>query len=370
MKFEQIQKEVGKYLIITKKTDYILDIMLAVAISVDCDKPLWIMIQAPSSSGKSKYLEMLDGLPDFHKLFSLTSKALFSGNKYGKGGYIPELFEEKGILCFPDFTHVLSTRSIYRNEIFSQLRMIYDGEAGRATGVDVECFKTWHGKISLIIGVTDAIEKVKSKMTDLGERFLYYRYDNSGIILNDFHYKICANDGKQKKIIQDLINQFVKEKRKTGVETTISPKTETWIKDASQYIAQARSVVERDSYMKEINYVFKPEAPFRLIIQLSNFYVCLITVNGNESRTHNILKEIVISSVPEIRMNIINLISVANIMTTSKLSNELGYTKNIIRRELEDLVAQKIIVKKTSDDKADKWSLSPEFRKLHLNVFN
>ncbi len=368
MKFEEIQNALGKYLIINKETDYLLDIMIAVALSVECKDPIWIMIQAPSSSGKSKHLKLLDELPGFHKLFSLSPKTLFSGHTEAGGGFIPSRMGNSGILCIPDFTTVLSARIYDRKEIFSQLRMAFDGEAGRASGVDVKNINTWHGKIALIAGVTDVIEIVKSKMSLLGERFLYYRYDTSNLNLDNFHYKMGTNNNSQKIEIQDHINQFVKEKIKTVVKTAISPEVETWIKDASKYIAQARAAVQRDSFTKEITSKADPEGNYRLIEQLSTFHVCLITVNGNKSRTHNIMKEIIISSVPGFRMKLINLISVAN-MTTAKLSDELGFTQNIIRRELEDMVAQKIIIK-ISDEKAHRWCLSPEFKKLHLNVFN
>ena len=176
--FQSIQAEIAESLVVDKEQDYLLDILLASTLSIELERPLFMMVQAASSSGKSAYLILFDKCAHFHKLHSLTPRTLFSGHSDAEGGYIPAVMKKKGILCIPDFTTVLSECKSNRNEIFSQLRIAYDGEGGRATGVDVKNIqdRQWRGKLACICAVTGKIELFKSKASDLGERFLYYRH--------------------------------------------------------------------------------------------------------------------------------------------------------------------------------------------------
>ena len=58
--FISIQSGIAKCLIVDKDTDYLLDIILASCLSVELDRPLFMMIQGASSSGKSEYLKLFD----------------------------------------------------------------------------------------------------------------------------------------------------------------------------------------------------------------------------------------------------------------------------------------------------------------------
>ncbi|MBT7884255.1 MAG: hypothetical protein HN641_10490 [Candidatus Marinimicrobia bacterium] len=369
MGFENIQNKIGEYLIIDKESDYLLEIILAVAISLEFDRPLWVMIQAPSSSGKSENLKFMDGLPDFHKLFSLTGKTLFSGHDIAEGGYIPIRIKEKGILCLPDFTSVLSASANIRNEIFSQLRMAYDGEGSRGTGVNVKSIKTWHGKIALIIGVTDVIEKIKNKMTDLGERFIYYRHDITNIDFRKFKYDKGKNNREKEKEIQRLITDLVLEKRSIVAEIEFPSEIEGWILQSCIFIAQTRAVVERGSYNKEINYIHKPEMPFRLAKQLRTLYLSLKSFQNDESRILEILYLVINSCIPELRKKIIDKIIKNGPTEVKVISKITGYSAKFLYRELQDMQRQKLLIRIESEN-PKKWQLHPEFQKLYESIFS
>ena len=155
---------------------YLIDLVLATRISIDTDEPLWICIQGPSSSGKTEVLRMLNKDPECHFLYDLTGVSLFSGSNGARGGYIPREVGEKDLLVFPDFTTVMSKAKHILESIMSQLRVTFDGDASRITGMDTNRIEPWSGNVGGLLAVTDEIEKFKKRASSVGERFLYYRH--------------------------------------------------------------------------------------------------------------------------------------------------------------------------------------------------
>ncbi len=83
------------------ENDYIVDLLLAVALSKETDRPLWLMIVAPPSSGKTEMLRLISTNPEYHQIPSLTPRFLFSGHPTAQGGYMLREVGKKGILCIP-----------------------------------------------------------------------------------------------------------------------------------------------------------------------------------------------------------------------------------------------------------------------------
>ena len=77
---------------------------------------------------------------------------------------------------FPDFTTTLTKGKYTLDSIMSQLRVTYDGDANRITGMDTQRREPWNGKVGVLLAVTDEIERFKKKASGLGERFLYFRH--------------------------------------------------------------------------------------------------------------------------------------------------------------------------------------------------
>ena len=273
--FNEILTAIKKYMILEGQDEHIIDLLLATALSLELNRPIWLMIIAPPSSGKTELLNTLTKLENYHPLHNLTPKFLFSGHPLAQGGYMNRKVKERGLLAFPDFTTVLSLDSKPRNIIFNQLRVIYDGKAGLGTGIDSGNYNTWEGKIALIALVTEAIEKLKEKSSDLGERFLYYNYFSKELDEESFVNR-QMND-PLKKFVPDSVLEFISSRTKLITQKSVSEEEIKWIFRLAKFIAYGRATVERDGYKREISNIHQPEKPFRIFTALEGLYKSLIT---------------------------------------------------------------------------------------------
>lgn len=171
MKLSDIQTEFEKYIII--KDQWAVELVLATVLGnalIQRD-PLWLMIVAPSSGGKSTLMAPCAAIPLVHFLDDLTEKTFLSGYKLkGKENSLLKLIGN-GILCFSDFTSILSKNPNSRAEILGQLRLVYDGNFSKRTGTGEI---TWKGKMGFLGAATPDIYHQLEASRSMGERFIYY----------------------------------------------------------------------------------------------------------------------------------------------------------------------------------------------------
>src|SRR3990167_2939584 len=142
-------------------------------------QPLYLILLAPSSAGKSILIDSLRELKDVHPLSKLSDKTLFSGFKQKKSGLLERLDpSQTWILTFKDFTTILAQPRQIRDAILAQFREIYDGSFTGEWGSGKSF--VWKGKIGLILGCTGAWEEIGSEFGVLGERFVLYRMAERG----------------------------------------------------------------------------------------------------------------------------------------------------------------------------------------------
>lgn len=171
MKLSDVQKEFEKYIII--QDPWVLRVILATLIGnalIDRD-PIWSMLIAPSSGGKTTFISPAVGLPSVYFIDDLTEKTLLSGFKIkGKEMSLLNLIGN-GIMAFSDFTSILSKNPQSRGEILTQLKLVYDRKVTKYTGTGKS---EWEGKIGFIGAATPDIYYMLESSRSMGERFLYY----------------------------------------------------------------------------------------------------------------------------------------------------------------------------------------------------
>lgn len=170
-KLDDITKEFEKYIVL--KDPYALRVILGTLIGnafIQRD-PLWLMMVAPSSGGKSTLLAPCCAIPSVYFLDDLTEKTFLSGYKIkGKETSLLKVIGS-GILCFSDFTSILSKNPTARGEILGQLRLIYDGNFSKRTGTgEIK----WVGKMGFLGAATPDIYHILETSRSMGERFIYY----------------------------------------------------------------------------------------------------------------------------------------------------------------------------------------------------
>ncbi len=171
IKLADVQGEFEKYIVLKDPTAVHVVIATLVGNALITRDPLWLMIVAPSSGGKSTLLAPCAGIPAVYFLDDLTEKTFLSGYKVkGRETSLLKLIGS-GVLCFSDFTSILSKNPLSRGEILGQLRLIYDGNFSKRTGTGEI---TWRGKMGFLGAATPDIYHILESSRAMGERFLYY----------------------------------------------------------------------------------------------------------------------------------------------------------------------------------------------------
>lgn len=171
MKIQDIKNEFEKYIVL--KDPYALEVILGTLIgnALLTRDPLWLMMVAPSSGGKSTLLAPCVAVPAVYFLDDLTEKTFLSGYKIkGRETSLLKIIGS-GVICFSDFTSILSKNPLSRGEILGQLRLIYDGNFSKRTGTgEIK----WAGKIGFLGASTPDIYHMLEGSRSMGERYLYY----------------------------------------------------------------------------------------------------------------------------------------------------------------------------------------------------
>lgn len=155
------------------KDPHVLDIILATVVGnlLILRDPLWLMVIAPSSGGKSTFLAPVTAVENCHFIDDLTEKTFLSGYKVAKKEVSLLKIIGNGIMCFSDFTSILAKNPNSRGEILGQLRLVYDGVFSKRTGVGEI---VWRGKMGFLGACTTDIYKILEESRAMGERFLYF----------------------------------------------------------------------------------------------------------------------------------------------------------------------------------------------------
>jgi len=141
---------------------------------------------------------------------------------------------------------------------------------------------------------------------------------------------------------------------------------------AAQFIAIMRSVVSRDSYSREINYVNPPENPFRLEEELQSLLISLMSLQQiDENRPKRVLQSVIFSCIPETRLRIIIILIDGKKLVTSIIADQVSLPPTTVKKHLEDMNAQNIIHPSTAKKyKATQWHLSSEIKDLYNAILD
>lgn len=217
MKLQEVKKEIQKYQHL--EDTGIIGFSLASIVSnhLKLESPVWSVIIGLSSGGKSQILRPISIADDkfIHRVDDLTENTFLSGAK-SKEGDNSLLNREGGIgkhgmIAISDLTVLMSKSGESRATILSQFRMLYDGEMIKHSGNQKEPLK-WNGYLGIIAGSTPTIYSTFEEVSDMGERFIYYRmkefdrYKATKLALNRTIY---GKDLDEK--LADIYGAYIKE---------------------------------------------------------------------------------------------------------------------------------------------------------------
>jgi len=295
VKLAELKNEIKKYQHL--EDTKIIDISLAsiIASRLQIGDPVWLIIIGASSGGKSQILRPL-ALTDkkfLHRVDDLTENTFLSGGK-SKEGEISLLNQigEHGVIVISDLTVIFSKQAEARTAILSQFRMIYDGEMTKITGNSKEPLH-WHGYLGVLAGSTPSIYSHFEEVSDMGERFIYWR-------MKEFdQYKATHLALSRKKFgkgldttLSDLYAEYLSEATKSydGRDIEISDDVLARLIEVASFAERVRTVAHKDWSGKEIDRIPVPAMPMRVALQLMSITKALSVMRNYESGSYELLE--------------------------------------------------------------------------------
>jgi len=355
------------YLEDTKRVDVVLAVYLSKKLE---GTPLWLIIVGNSGDGKTEQIMALKQCDDFHVEHSMTARTLVSGNPK-VNDLAPELNGK--VVAIPDMAQILQLPPQDKGELWGQLRDLYDGFAGKSSGLGKRAKYTGL-RITLLACSTPKIDSQILVHQDLGTRELIYRTedtDNKKVMM-DFALSNEEHEEQMKKELCSITHEFLKDKNVIRRELT-EEETKT-IKNIAMFIATVRAAAEVDSMTNELRNLVYPEQPTRIVKQLKRLFLCLTSLEKDypPKRAFEILWHLAKSCAFPIRINIfehfvrdfIN-IDVAKEFTTSRIANNLRIGKKTAQRELNVLWNMEIL-EKNEVEEGNRWQPT-DYWKLNLS---
>ena len=165
---QQLMEEYERFILLPDRQAFELLLCGVASHFMDRAVPFWVLYVGASGSGKSTALEIFGGHEKTNILDDWTARTMLNGLE-GNENYIDIHDDEVWIVS--DLSEAISNPT-EKGKIMSQLRRVYDGSLNKAFGSE-QTEVHWDGKITFVVGVTDAIDREETFMEDnaLGERF-------------------------------------------------------------------------------------------------------------------------------------------------------------------------------------------------------
>ncbi len=333
------------------------------------DKPIWLLLLAGSSSGKTAIMGIIDKCgPWIVPVDTLTTNTFASALQRDKE--VSLLHKANfGIFVFKDFTTITSMNEEGLREIMGQLRSIYDGEFTKRTGNDNDVI--WKGRVGIIAGGTIASQRKMRQFSEQGERFINYVMNVADS--KEITRRAIQNQKNLKKLSDELavmVGEFINNKIKNVKkdDLIIPEDIREQMIDVADFATRARSPVtmsKKDPTLVE--FVGDREMPPRMAMMLSNIALSLMIISNETRLSENnakILYKSALDSIPIERKIILSLL--ARYMrgaTTKALATNLNYPTPTIRAWCNQLNALKLVTRGQKGS-SDTWILKPEYRKV------
>ncbi len=351
--------------------DGLIEVVLGtVAANLMDGDPVWLMVIDRSGGGKTEHIQPLAALPFVHLAATVTEPSLLSGTpqreaaKDAKGGLLREV-GSFGFLVLKDFTSILSMHHVARTSTIAALREIYDGHWSRRTGSDGGRELEWRGKLAVIGACTEAIDNHHAVIGSMGERFAFYRLPKADE--RKLARKALAGIGKESMMREELATAVAG--LFAGIEIPASAPALSEADDErliylAIYTARCRRDVERDRQTREIEAVYKPEAPTRIAKVFARIFHGMSIIGVPKARIWETLRKMALDSMHKTRCSALTLVADSETpLATATVALALDMPTQTVRRALEELNTHGILTR-DKEGKSDVWAFSEEAKEL------
>jgi hypothetical protein len=326
--------------------------------------PVWLLIIAPPSSGKTEIIVALSDLPDVTVVGRFTEAGLLSGTPAkdrasdASGGLL-RLVGDSGILICKDFGAILTMKHETRNLILQALRDVFDGRYDRDVGADGHRKLNWKGHCGFIGGTTEAIDSHHAVIAALGDRYISLRLQlpEDAETQADAAIKDSGVEEQMRLELGEAVAGFLG--HLDSLLPTIDDHERSRITKLAALVVRCRSIVERDNYNREIVNVPRSEQPARIAKQLAKTYAGLLHIGRDPDAAWRLVVRVGIDSMPAGRRQVLDYLATQeHSQPTDIIGEAIRLPTTATRRHLEDLEAHGVVDRRIGLEKAHTWVLS------------
>lgn len=336
------------------------------------DKPIWLLILAGSSAGKSAALDIILKCGSWIiPVDTITTNTFASGLKRDEETSLLHK-ANNGILVFKDFTTITSMNEEGLREIMGQLRAIYDGSFNKKTGNNVDV--DWQGKIGVIAGGTGAAARKMRLYSEQGERFINYILQvadskDMAIRAMDNVENLQQKENSLRTIVAEFVNQKLSGVRSEHL--AIPREIKLQMIDVADFATQARSPITMDKKDPTIvAFVGDREQPSRMAMMLANIATALMVISDDIELSEfnaQILYKTALDSIPVERRMVLKVLAEYREASTKSLAVKLHYDTIIVRGWCNQLNALKMIDRipgGKGKGSSDIWRMKKEYKDI------
>jgi energy-coupling factor transporter ATP-binding protein EcfA2 len=351
-------------------------------------RPIWLMLVAPPSSGKTTALNALNGLKvtnkagefvePIHSISDITENSFASGAQRSDGE-TSLLFKipKGGVMVFKDFTSILSKNADAKRIVMGQLREVYDGSYVKRTGTGKDI--KWEGKIGALAGVTESVYQHLESMSVMGDRFMLYQVpqpDRKKMLRFKLDQERSGKtEDVQMPIAKELVHAYMQRaySNLSSVKVTLSHELEEEIIAVADFCTMVRSGIITNEYNGQIVFVPQPEMPARMFEQmlaLGSTFAYMRKLDDPKLDDEDalipddlrIMYKIAFDSIPVTRRIALSyLVKFTSGVETSALATKINYPSPVVQAWLEQLNALGVVRRAKTSSGTNKWMLKPEY---------
>ena len=338
----------------------------AVAANMLDGDPLWVMVVAPSSWGKTELIAPFVHTGYCHLLDDVSQAGLLSGGVRRRdgtstGGLLAE-FENyggvpSGIIVIKDLSSVMASLDREDSGVMGALRRVFDGEYVRRLGTNGGETFAWRGKAGLIAGVTEVVDFKMDLLDQMGSRFTFYRLadpadrDGAAWAVHERGPDVRAVRAELAGAVRAFFG-LRPPRQHCGAP---DPTTADRLVRLAGFVSVARSGVYRDA-RGEVEAVPREEGSARLLGELEQLYKGGLAVGLADPWP--MVAKVAFDSLARDKLRSLVEVARRHRASTANIADNLGLPKARTGRHLDDLAAHGVIVRSTGSAGGDVWELS------------
>ena len=347
---------------------------------------LWLLLVGVPSSGKTDMVRLVKDADCTYYLDNLTQNAFISGERATKSNKVHDLLPlvDKKCLIIKDWTSIFSLDEKMTKKLLGDLVGIYDKEFTK--------FSSRRGNISYVstfsqLGcITPAtLNKHTNYMNMVGPRFLCYTMPPSDAEGQHTSYEFIFSDKDRsfvEKEARTYVSSYIAQLTKKSFNVKpFSVEIQKYLRLAAELMSNCRGIVLLQSASfqnedgEEVKYYevldIQIEEPWRAVQQLIGLSKYLAFVVGKDevgAEELEIIKEVVISSMPADRSQALRMIkNYGGILTAKQLAELSEKSTKTSRRLLDELSALKVLDKNKGDGAiANDYRITKKFQNFIL----